>query len=209
MPSAQHWRLLPEFRDTLAYIDIETTGLSMPGDSITTIALYDGRQVRHYVNGQNLGQFVDDISDYRLIVTYNGKCFDVPFIKQYLGITMDQAHIDLRYVLRALGYSGGLKGCERQLGISRGELEGVDGFFAVLLWEHYKRTGDREALDTLLAYNVQDTVNLELLMVFAYNMYLRQTPFAGRYELSPPTSPVLPFRPHPRVVEEVRRSCFF
>jgi uncharacterized protein YprB with RNaseH-like and TPR domain len=50
----------------------------------------------------------------------------------------------------SLGFKGGLKGCERQLGLDRGDLKDIDGFFAVLLWGEYQRTGDQKALDTLL-----------------------------------------------------------
>ena len=50
-----------------------------------------------------------------MIVTYNGKTFDVPFIEKYFGIRMNHAHIDLRYVLKSLGYSGGLKMFEQAM----------------------------------------------------------------------------------------------
>ena len=39
---------------------------------------------------------------------------------------MNYAQIDLRYVLYSLGYRGGLKGCERQLGMDRGNLSDID-----------------------------------------------------------------------------------
>ena len=42
MPAAEHWRLFREFRDSVAYVDIETSGLGGYGDHITTIALYVG-----------------------------------------------------------------------------------------------------------------------------------------------------------------------
>ena len=116
MPASEHWRLYAEFRDSVAYVDIETTGLGGPGDHITTIALYDGQSIRQYVHGLNLAEFAQDIRDYRLLVTYNGKCFDLPMLRASFGLTLDQAHIDLRYVLASLGYKGGLKGCERRLG---------------------------------------------------------------------------------------------
>ena len=96
MPSHLHWRLFPEFREKAAYVDIETTGLDFFND-ITTIALYDGKLIRHYVNGRNLDAFVDDISDYNVIISYNGKCFDVPFLERYFRIKMKQAHIDRKY----------------------------------------------------------------------------------------------------------------
>ena len=72
-----------------------------------------------YVQGQNLERFKDDIYKYDVICTYNGKCFDVPVIESDLGIKLKQVHIDLRYVLKSVGFSGGLKGCERKAGIDR------------------------------------------------------------------------------------------
>ncbi|MGB9437458.1 MAG: ribonuclease H-like domain-containing protein, partial [Desulfobacterales bacterium] len=61
--------------------------------------------------------------------------------------------------------------------MGRGNSRDVDGFFAVLLWDEYQKTGDQKTFDTLLAYNVQDTITLENLMVTAYNMKLKETPF--------------------------------
>src|SRR5690349_15023973 len=94
----QHWRLFPEFRHTIAYLDIETTGLGY-SDAITTIVIYDGQRLRHYVQGDNLNDFKRDIQEYAMVVTYNGKSFDVPFIERFFRIKMNHAHIDLMYVL--------------------------------------------------------------------------------------------------------------
>lgn len=136
-------------------------------NEITTIALYDGQMIHTYVNGQNLDDFVRDIEKYKIIVTYNGRCFDVPFIEQYFGIQLDQVHIDLRFILKSLAFSGGLKGCERQMGIDRGDLSDIDGYDAVILWNEYQRTGDERKLKLLLDYNSADARNLETLMVMA------------------------------------------
>jgi uncharacterized protein YprB with RNaseH-like and TPR domain len=208
LPSAQQWRLFGEFRRKAAYLDIETTGLSVEtGSAITTIALYDGERIRHYVHGDNLRDFKDDIFDYDLLVTYNGKCFDIPFIERYFMITLPHAQIDLRYVLHSLGYSGGLKSCERQLGIDRGELDGVDGYFAVILWHDYQNNGNPKALETLLAYNIEDTVNLERLMILAYNMKLQETPFADSHQLRfPGRTPEIPFSADAGTIERLRRE---
>jgi uncharacterized protein YprB with RNaseH-like and TPR domain len=202
----QHWRIFPHFRDLTAFVDIETTGLDGWNSYITTIALYDGKTVSHYINGENLEQFVEDIRRYEVIVTYNGKCFDVPFIESHFSTRLDQVHIDLRYVLKRLGYCGGLKGCEKQMGLHRGELDGVDGYFAVLLWHEFRRTGSRKALETLLVYNIEDTVNLEYLMVAAYNLNLKKTPFAESHQLPLPSPPKLPFRPDRKIVQRIRGS---
>lgn len=178
LPSREHWRIFKEYKDTTAYIDIETTGLGSPEDIITTIALYDGKKINYYINGKNLTDFKKDIQKYKVIVTYNGKTFDVPFIERYFGISIPHAHLDLRYILYSLGYSGGLKSCERQLGIGRtGSLADVDGFFAVLLWNDYKKSGNKRSLETLLSYNIEDVLNLEYLMIEAYNRKLIEIPF--------------------------------
>lgn len=205
LPSNEHWRLFPHFRDRIAYLDIETTGLGNPGDHITTIALYDGRAIRHYVHGINLPEFSHDILDYDLLVTFNGKCFDIPFIESYFGMRLPTPHIDLRYVLASLGYRGGLKQIERTLGFDRGELAEIDGFFAVILWHDYVKSKNGAALETLLAYNMVDTVNLEALMVYAYNQKVAQTPFAKSLRLPTPVAPPIPFSPDQSTVERLRR----
>jgi hypothetical protein len=138
-------------------------------------------------------------------VTYNGKLFDLPILRRCLRCPLDQAHIDLRYVLAGIGLKGGLKGCERKVGLARPGLEDVDGFVAVLLWHEYQRRRDRRVLHTLLAYNVQDTVNLEALMVHAHNAWLDQldVPFAAACRLPAAPRPANPFTPDPDVLLRV------
>jgi uncharacterized protein YprB with RNaseH-like and TPR domain len=206
LPSNQCWRMFPEFRDSIVYLDIETTGLDRVFNDITAITLYDGQATKTYVQGQNLDDFVDDIRKYKVIVTYNGKCFDVPFIESYFKIRLNHAHIDLRYILQSLGFRGGLKGCERQLGFDRGDLKDIDGFFAVLLWDEYQKSGDQKALDTLLAYNVQDTITLENLMVTAYNMKRQQTPFYENLLIEDLQTPVNSFRADLETVDRIKTS---
>lgn len=210
LPAAEAWRLFPDFRGRVAYLDIETTGLYEPGNppDITTIALYDGQTVRWYVHGENLDAFKKDILRHDLLVTFNGKTFDIPVLEAVFNIRLPQAHIDLRYVLKSLGYSGGLKSCEHQLDISRGDLDGVDGFFAVLLWEEYRRRKTAGALETLLAYNIEDAVNLERLMVMAVNLKTSRLPHVSVALLPDPVPPVIPFTPDTAVIDRIKHRRF-
>lgn len=208
LQTAQHWRFFPEFRHSMVYLDIETTGLNRYHDPITTISLYDGESIYYYVNGQNLDDFKDDIDKYRVVVTYNGKTFDVPFIEKYFGIRLDHAHIDLRYILGSLGYRGGLKSCETQLGIDRGDLKDIDGFFAVQLWYDYQRTGNPKALETLLAYNIQDVLTLENLMVISYNLKIKNTPFYNN-KLPEPVLPEIPFEVDMETIERIKSENIY
>jgi uncharacterized protein len=202
------WRLFPEFRAKTVYLDIETDGLDSYYGRITTIALYDGRRIYWYVQGKNLDDFVTDIAKYQVIVTYNGKTFDIPFIQSYFRITLPQAHIDLRYVLASLGYKGGLKRCEQALGVGRGDLAGIDGSFAPLLWKEYQIRNSSAALETLLAYNIEDVVNLEILMVMAYNLKIAGTPFSKSHLIPLPQIPDIPFKPDPLTVAAIRARLF-
>jgi hypothetical protein len=88
--------------------------------------------------------------------------------------------------------------------MDRGDLSDVDGFFAVLLWNEYHKSGNKKALNTLLAYNVQDTVNLESLMVTAYNMKLKGTPFFHSHLIPSPRMPVNPYTADLETVDRIK-----
>ncbi len=178
LSSPLHWRLYPEFGQRVGYLDIETTGTTQDECAITVIGLYDGQHPRVYVQGQNLSSFADEIEEYTLLVTYNGQAFDLPFIRREMGLALNHAHIDLRYPLAALGYTGGLKKIEQALGLEReGPLALLDGWCAVLLWQYYEQ-GQAGALETLLRYNLEDVVHLPALLAQVYNTRVQRLPFS-------------------------------
>lgn len=169
LPAREHWRAWPEFRGSVGYLDIETTGLDIGRDAVTVVGLYDGRKKRSFVKGVNLEDLPAALEEIRLLVTFNGSRFDVPFLRRaFPRMRLDQLHLDLMDPLHRLGFWGGLKRIERRLGIERSdETAGMSGFDAVHLWAEYE-AGDDDALDTLVAYNREDVVNLEPLAEFAY-----------------------------------------
>jgi hypothetical protein len=204
LPSEECWRVYPDFCGRAAFLDIETTGLNH-GDTITTACIWDGEELHTYVRGQNLDRLADDLLGYGLLVSYNGRTFDVPFIEAEFDVRFPQAHLDLRYPLKKVGLSGGLKRIEHALGIGRGDVTGMDGYFAVLLWKEYEDSGDPRVLETLLAYNAADAANLERLAVHAVNALLAKTPFAADRTLPAPRTPELGLVAHQAAVERVRR----
>ncbi|MFB3880324.1 MAG: ribonuclease H-like domain-containing protein [Armatimonadota bacterium] len=171
----EHWRAYPEFRHRIAYLDIETTGLE-GYDQVTIVGLYDGSDVRIYTKGEDLQEFAHDVSQYSLLVTFHGSCFDLPFLRRrFPHARLDQLHIDLCPALRRLGYKGGLKRIEQQLGIERSpETAHLDGWDAVRLWRAWE-LGSEESLELLKAYNREDIVNLERLMQLAYRGLCQRT----------------------------------
>lgn len=152
-----------------AYLDIETTGLDPRYSEITVIGVYlDGpsrnkmvQLVGEAVRWCNLAPVLEGV---RVLYTYNGSRFDLPFIREKLGVDLSVLlnHCDLMYVCWRLGLYGGLKKVEQRLGIRR-RLKDIDGRMAVVLWDRYKRYGDIESLRLLLEYNGEDVYNLRLL----------------------------------------------
>jgi uncharacterized protein YprB with RNaseH-like and TPR domain len=171
LSAGEHWRLFRHFRPKTAYLDIETTGTVWPGLWVTVVGLYDGRNLHQFVQGYNLEEFPQTLREFDLLVTFNGTQFDLPVLEAYFPqLSLPPAHVDLRFLMARLGFKGGLKKIEPRFGIRRPEeVDGMDGYMAVLLWERYQR-GDQGALDLLLTYNREDVVNLEVLMDAAFRM---------------------------------------
>lgn len=169
-PSSQQWRLYENFHADACFFDIETTGLSHSTDEVTTVSIHRGGETRTFVNdpapsvGEPLTRDAvrETIDTAPLIVTFNGKRFDVPFLETAFDISIDAPHIDLMYPCRQLGLTGGLKQIEQDVGIDRDQPD-ITGRDAVKLWRQYER-GETEALATLVSYNRDDTVNLRGLM---------------------------------------------
>jgi uncharacterized protein YprB with RNaseH-like and TPR domain len=168
LPDGEHWRLYPQFADRTAFLDIETTGLSPYAGIVTVVTVHGGGATRSFIAGEDLEELPAYLRRFPILVTFNGRRFDVPFLEACLpSMVAPPVHIDLRFVFYRLGIAGGLKRIEERLGVGdRTGVEGIHGLDAVRLWQEYRR-GSRAALDKLVRYNRADTVNLEPLLVRA------------------------------------------
>ncbi len=151
-----------------AYLDIETTGLSR-NDEITVVGVYlCGNEDTRFVQlvGQEIAadSLLEALSGASVVYTYNGKSFDLPFIRRRVGVDLAERfrHHDLMHDCWKCNLMGGFKAVERQLGIER-KLEDMDGRQAVRLWWRYVDYFDLDALKTLLEYNKEDVLNLKVL----------------------------------------------
>jgi uncharacterized protein YprB with RNaseH-like and TPR domain len=152
-----------------AYLDIETTGLAPPYAEITVIGVYlvegdNDRFVQLVGKDCSVVNLLSALEGVETIYTYNGSRFDLPFIRDYMGVNLIDmfSHHDLMYDCWQCNLYGGFKKVEMQLGINR-ESKGMDGYDAVLLWQRYLRYNDKKALKKLLHYNKEDVVNLKTL----------------------------------------------
>ncbi len=173
LPKSEHWRLYDFFRDEVCFLDIETTGLSNYS-KMTMVGLYDGITTKTMINGINLD--VDglkkELQKYKLIVTFNGATFDLPFLsKRYPALLPKIPHFDLRHGCKRIGLKGGLKQIEKELGIKRRNkiVEEMYGGDPVTLWRMFKVTNDDYYLNLLIEYNEEDAVNLKKIADYVYS----------------------------------------
>ncbi len=175
LPKAEFWRLYPEFKDKTAFLDIETTGLSPYYNQITLVSLFDGRDLKFFMDGINLRELPRELAKYSIIITFNGTWFDIPFLKyKFPNIKIPPLHIDLRYVLRRLGYTGGLKKIENDLSIKREKDVALQSYYAAVFWNAFIRKFDLDSLELLIRYNIADVLNLQRLFHIAHNKLIQK-----------------------------------
>jgi hypothetical protein len=164
IPQSEMWRLYDFFKDEAVFLDIETTGMSNY-DSLTVIGLFNGINTKIMIKDINLDLYIlrKELQKYKLIVTFNGALFDIPFIKKrYPNLLPNIPNFDLRTACERIGLSGGLKEIEKKLNIKRNKI--IERFYsgdALTLWKMYKVTGDEYYLNLLVEYNEEDVINLK------------------------------------------------
>ena len=178
---------LPEVCDLEApdwvYLDTETTGLSGGVGNLAFmvgVARYRGRglEVRQFLLGGFAGEqrMLSDLADLigprAVLVSYNGKCFDLPLLDARSRLYRNDRrlsalpHLDLLYSVRR-AYRRHWPDCRLQtaerrlLGLQRvGDLPGAE---APAAWQAWLRDGRAGRLVQVMRHNYQDVVSLALL----------------------------------------------
>ena len=154
-----YFRLALSFPQNTMFLDIETTGLSFYYDHITMIGWVMNGEYDYYVSGVDKKEkFIKVLNKAKVIITFNGTRFDLPFIKQEFKDTIifPKCHIDLMYMCRRLGLKGGQKIIENKINFKRPKgLQDKGGYEATIFWDKYK-WGDKSSLVNLIKYNFYD-----------------------------------------------------
>lgn len=164
-PAGEGWRrgFLSALSDParVVFLDVETTGLSWFYDELTIVGWACNGEYRLHVAGDDPSSLLNALGTAHTLVTFNGTLFDLRFLRKTFGdISLPGFHLDLRYLARRAGLTGGQKTIEKLLQLHvRDGVEDLDGAAAVLLWHRYLR-GDQEALSRLIDYNARDVVGM-------------------------------------------------
>lgn len=168
------------------YIDTETTGL-MGGTGTVAFLLglgfFDGDNfvveqvlLRAFAEERAMLRHLEQrLASASVIVTYNGKTFDMPLLRsravlQRLPKLADVPHLDLLHVARRLHrhrlLSCSLKSVESNV-LGRERIGDVHGSEIGAMYWHYVRTADAEVLRGVLEHNLLDVVSM-IAMVGLY-----------------------------------------
>lgn len=164
LPHDEHYRIALEYPDQVLFLDIETTGLSLYYDSITLVGWDYAGRYDIYVSGTAEDNLISIMSKAKVLVTFNGTMFDLKFLlKRFPGLRIPPVHVDLRYLAKRVGLSGGQKAIERELNFRRTKsILGLDGEGAPILWHKYRR-GSLAALKKLIRYNHADIEGMRFI----------------------------------------------
>lgn len=162
------------------YLKIETSGLSREIDSIIVVSLVEkNREVlktfylENLKEEKNLLEEVMPILQGKEFVTYSGKTFDLPFIREkakfYFNEDLDLKLIDLQEVTKKYNFIFNLDShsnknlLEKFIGLENlKEQKEYQGIKIKSLFKNYLE-GDKSAIEKILAYNLMSLENLILL----------------------------------------------
>lgn len=167
----------------IVFLDIETTGLSPASSSLYLIGVVYHQQMEWHIRQwfaeslsaeqEVIQDFLQFVRDYKVIVSYNGEGFDIPYLKtcakQYaLSDTLDSiTSLDLYKKVRPLRKllpldNLKLTSVESFLGIERSDEE--SGGDMIPVYRQFLETQDEKLYQTLLFHNEEDLKALPQLM---------------------------------------------
>ncbi|MDV0443943.1 ribonuclease H-like domain-containing protein [Methanorbis rubei] len=167
-------------RDDLLFFDIETLGMVHSPIILFGCGVCDGENLRvtQYLL-RNIGEelpalelVADIMRNHPVLVTYNGRSFDLPFTNNRLAYYGEREcrpnlHFDLLHPSRRL-FRADLPDCclgtveEYVLGCGRED--DLPGYLVPVYYQRYLRTGNPEPLKEIVDHNRSDVTSLALLL---------------------------------------------
>jgi uncharacterized protein YprB with RNaseH-like and TPR domain len=129
LPQSEYYRIALTFPEEVIFLDIETTGLSKYYHLITMAGWSYKNLYEKYISGEDSKKLLTSLEKSKIIVTFNGTLFDLPFLKRFFNdIKIPKCHIDLRFFSRRVDLIGGQKEIEKNIGLKRPkEITGLEG----------------------------------------------------------------------------------
>lgn len=166
----------------IGVLDIETTGLNPSVNKFILGGLFDLQtKTMHQLFAEERGEekealkaFCRELSNLDMVITYNGRHFDMPFIAKRM-----KAHningvlpynLDLYLIvnghspIKKLVPNLKQKTVENYMGLWHSRTDEISGAESVTLYNRYEKTKDRELESRILLHNGDDVLQLARLM---------------------------------------------
>lgn len=169
----------------MVFFDVETLGLNPQFYPIILIGMSyeeNGKYIVEQFFAEDiveeesiLSQFKLKINPSDILVTYNGKNFDVPYINKRmerygLDFSLNQEHLDVICHVRPNKKKLGLESCslksvEKYLNLNREDT--IDGAESIKLYNRYVRSREENIKHKIMLHNFEDVYNLPgILKIF-------------------------------------------
>lgn len=166
--------------EDVLFLDLETTGLSVtPVFLVGTMECQDQKFIFKQYFARDYSEEVSIVSaisermrQVKLLITFNGKSFDVPFLRTRAAATgvrfvEPKAHLDLLHESRRL-YKGKLPNCRLQtlerIICNRCREDDIPGSEIPQAYHDFVRTGDARKVGIILLHNLYDILTMADLM---------------------------------------------
>lgn len=171
------------FKDLrIGTLDIETTGLNPARNKFILGGLFDFQtKTMHQIFAENRGEeaealksFAGEVSGLDMVITYNGRHFDMPFINKRLNNFKMKGctpyNLDLYLVVN--GHSPikkfvpnlKQKTVENYMGLWQSRADEISGAESVELYDRYEKSGDPQLEEKILLHNSDDVLQLTRLL---------------------------------------------
>ncbi|MCL5105678.1 MAG: ribonuclease H-like domain-containing protein [Armatimonadetes bacterium] len=171
--------------EEVVFLDLETTGLSMtPVFLIGTMECRDhGFVFKQYLardyseETSIIAAFAERLNNTRLLITFNGKCFDVPFLQNRalasgLRLHGTHHHLDLLHEARRV-YGRTLPNCRlqtlEQMICGRYREDDIPGAEIPKAYHEFVRTGNADKIGRIMQHNLYDLLTMADLMHRMWN----------------------------------------
>ncbi|MGN0703712.1 MAG: ribonuclease H-like domain-containing protein [Lentihominibacter sp.] len=168
----------------LGVLDIETTGLNPSRNKFILGGIYNEHEKTvHQIFAQTRSEeksalelFLDEICKTDVVITYNGKHFDMPFIYRRMAANGINAEMPLPYNLDLYLVLNGhspvkkfvpnlkQKTVENYMGLWQTRKDEISGGESVELYNMYEKTGDPSLEEKILLHNSDDVQQLTRLL---------------------------------------------
>lgn len=167
-------------------LDIETTGLSPSQHKVIIggLLVFDcgnkGKLLQFFAENPSeekglLEAYIEEINKCHILITYNGKSFDLNFLKMRaskLGLSFSEFpyNLDLYLLIKKTSNLKNLldnlkqKTIEHYLGLGAQRLDEISGGESIELYEDFVNTGNQQSKDKILLHNRDDLYQLYKLL---------------------------------------------